>query len=214
MRDLTAVIVAGGAEIPASVRDELPEPVWVVAADSGLDQARRIGLDVDVVVGDLDSVTEHALDGFTGPVDHHPADKDHSDLELALQLVERHLHIDRLIVLGGGGGRLDHLLGNVMALAAPDYSHLRIEWLTGSERVHVVWDHVQLHGHAGDLVSLVAVGGPALGVTTAGLRWPLSGARLDPTTSLGISNVMLGAVATVTLSGGRLLTIQSEPAGG
>jgi thiamine pyrophosphokinase len=211
MRDLTAIVVTGGAAVPASVRDDLPDSAWVVAADSGLEHARRIGLPVDVVVGDLDSVPERILEGFSGPVEHHPADKDHTDLQLALELVARHGHIDRLIVVGGGGGRLDHLLGNVAVLAAPAYAHLRVEWLTGAERVHVVWDHVELHGHAGDVVSLMAIGGPALGVTTEGLQWPLRGARLDPSTSLGMSNVMQGAVATVNVSEGRLLTIQPDP---
>jgi thiamine pyrophosphokinase len=211
MRDLTAIVVTGGAAVPASVRDDLPDSAWVVAADSGLEHARRIGLPVDVVVGDLDSVPERILKGFSGPVEHHPADKDHTDLQLALELVARHGHIDRLIVVGGGGGRLDHLLGNVAVLAAPAYAHLRVEWLTGAERVHVVWDHVELHGHAGDVVSLMAIGGPALGVTTEGLQWPLRGARLDPSTSLGMSNVMQGAVATVNVSEGRLLTIQPDP---
>jgi thiamine pyrophosphokinase len=211
MRDLTAIVVTGGAAVPESVRDDLPDSAWVVAADSGLEHARRIGLPVDVVVGDLDSVPERILAGFSGPVEHHPADKDHTDLELALELVARHGHIDRLIVVGGGGGRLDHLLGNVAVLAAPAYAHLRVEWLTGAERVHVVWDHVELHGHAGDVVSLMAIGGPALGVTTEGLHWPLRGARLDPSTSLGMSNAMQGAVATVNVSEGRLLTIQPDP---
>ncbi len=211
MRDLTAIVVTGGAAVPASVRDDLPDSAWVVAADSGLEHARRIGLPVDVVVGDLDSVPERILEGFSGPVEHHPADKDHTDLQLALELVARHGHIDRLIVVGGGGGRLDHLLGNVAVLAAPAYAHLRVEWLTGAERVHVVWDHVELHGHAGDVVSLMAIGGPALGVTTEGLQWPLRGARLDPSTSLGMSNVMQGAIATVNVGEGRLLTIQPDP---
>lgn len=211
MRDLTAIVVTGGAAVPASVRDDLPDSAWVVAADSGLEHARRIGLPVDVVVGDLDSVPERILEGFSGPVEHHPADKDHTDLQLALELVARHGHIDRLIVVGGGGGRLDHLLGNVAVLAAPAYAHLRVEWLTGAERVHVVWDHVELHGHAGDVVSLMAIGGPAQGVTTEGLQWPLRGARLDPSTSLGMSNVMQGAIATVNVGEGRLLTIQPDP---
>ena len=57
----------------------------------------------------------------------------------------------------------------------------------------------------------MAIGGPALGVTTEGLQWPLRGARLDPSTSLGMSNVMQGAIATVNVGEGRLLTIQPDP---
>lgn len=211
MRDLTAVIVTGGAPIAPSVTSDLPEIVWVVAADSGLDHARSLGLGVDVVVGDLDSVSTDALAAFPGPVERHPPDKDRTDLDLALGLVACHGHIERVIVVGGGGGRLDHLLGNVAVLASPRYSHLRIEWLTGSDRAHVVWDHVTLHGCSGDPISLIPIGGPVTGVTTEGLRWALRSADLDPGTSLGISNEMVGSVASVTVTGGRLLAVQPDP---
>lgn len=210
MRNLTAVIVAGGEAVGHAILDEIPESRWVVAADSGLNIARAIGLDVDVLIGDLDSADSDALDSYTGAIERHTPDKDHTDLELALRMVSGQPHIERLIVVGGGGGRLDHLLGNVAVLASPTYSHLRIEWLPGSARVHVVWDHVELHAVTGDTVSLIAHGGPVHGLTTTGLRWQLQATTLHPNVSLGISNEFVSSVATVSVEAGCLLTIQPE----
>jgi thiamine pyrophosphokinase len=65
-----------------------------------------------------------------------------------------------------------------------------------------------LHGAPGDLVSLVPVHGPATGVTTEGLRYPLRGEDLVPGSTRGVSNVLLGTEAVVRLETGVLLAVQ------
>jgi thiamine pyrophosphokinase len=74
----------------------------------------------------------------------------------------------------------------------------------------VIRDRFKLRGRPGDLCSLLAIGGPALGVTTDGLRYPLHGEELLPGSTRGISNVFAEAVATVALEQGSLLTIQPD----
>ena len=49
--------------------------------------------------------------------------------------------------------------------------------------------------------------GPALGVHTEGLRWPLRGERLEPGTSRGVSNEMVAGVAEVSLDEGCLAVV-------
>lgn len=204
----TAVIVAGGADLAPETLEEIPSPVWVLAADSGLDQAARIGLKVDVVIGDLDSVSPDLLAAFPGTVIRHPPDKDATDLELALDLVAERPNIDRVIVVGGHGGRLDHLLANAGLLSALRYAHLDVEWLAGETRVTVVHTHATLHGARGETVTLLPVGGLATGVTTGGLRWELADATLDPSETRGVSNVFLGAIVTIGVETGTVLAIQ------
>lgn len=98
----------------------LPAGSVVVAADSGLDRLAAAGVAAHHVVGDLDSVHADVLataraGGAT--VAKGPADKDATDIELALLVVARELApatgIDRLVVVGGGGGRLDHLFADL-----------------------------------------------------------------------------------------------------
>lgn len=206
----TAVVLAGGDPVDPSVVDDLPAEAFVVAADSGLHQAEILGLEVDLIVGDLDSVSTAALARAEGiPIEHYPTDKNHTDLELALDAARR-LEVSRVVVVGGAGGRLDHLIANAAVLRSPRLADLQIEWFAGSAHTYVVRREQTLHGAPGDIVSLLAVEGPARGVTTSGLRWELNGAELDPTSGRGISNVFERPVARVKVAEGVLLAILPE----
>jgi thiamine pyrophosphokinase len=68
-----------------------------------------------------------------------------------------------------------------------------------------------VHGTVDDLVSLLAVGGQATGVTTTGLAWPLSNGVLEPGAGLGMSNRLAGPTATVEVGTGTVLVIAPGP---
>ncbi len=68
-----------------------------------------------------------------------------------------------------------------------------------------------LPGPAGRLCTLLPIGGPAEGVVTEGLRWPLHDETLPPGTSRGVSNEIDELPATVALRDGVLLAILPDP---
>ena len=207
-----AVVFAGGDPVPASVRALLPRGALVIAADSGLDVARRLGVAVDLVVGDLDSadpasVAASVADGAS--LERHPVAKDATDLELALETA---LRIGRspVLVLGGAGwDRLDHLLANMLLVSSPRYAPVRLRWWVKGMEVAPVHDRLEIEGLPGDLVTLLAVGGPAQGVTTSGLRWPLRAETLTPGSTRGVSNELEAARATVSVAQGVVLALHA-----
>jgi thiamine pyrophosphokinase len=213
------VVLANGDPLPSTllpdVADAIDRARLTVAADGGLHHADRAGRDVDVIVGDLDSVAPAALARARRSgteVIEHPADKDATDLELALSLVVERWDRDtpaEVLVIGGHGGRTDHLLANVLLLGAERYARLRIRAWLGTDVVHVVRDTVTFAGAPGSTVSLMAVHGPATGVTTTGLRFPLEDARLEPGSSRGISNELSAARATVAVDEGVVIVVLS-----
>ena len=205
------VVVAGGGPVPPALRDRLPAGAPVVAADGGTDAALALGLRVDVVVGDLDSVTPEALaaaEAAGAEVRRHPVDKDATDLDLALDVAAS--LAERAVVVGVEGGRLDHLLAGLLALARRDRPPLRA--FLGAATVDVVHGPGEVRladAPAGTVVTLVPVGGDAAGVRTAGLRYPLRGERLPAGTTRGVSNVVdVAGGAVVGLESGSLLVIQ------
>jgi thiamine pyrophosphokinase len=132
--------------------------------------------------------------------------KDATDLELAM-LVAADL-ADELLIIDGGTGRLDQSFGNLMLLASARFADVHLTAIVGDASITVVRSERDLVGSPGDAVSLFAVASPAEGVTTRGLRWPLEDSVLVPGSTLGVSNVMLGEQATVTVEAGVVLAVQ------
>jgi thiamine pyrophosphokinase len=208
--DRLVIVVAGGDPVDRADIADLPADAPVVAADSGIDHALALGLAVTVAVGDLDSVSAAGLAaiGAAGvPVERHPVAKDETDLDLALARAVA-LGADRIVVVGGHGGRVDHFLANALLLTADRYAGVAVEARFGAARLHVVRTEVIVRGQPGDLVSLLAVGGPATGVTTTGLRWALDDAVIEPASSLGVSNELVADRATVRVGAGTVLVVQ------
>ncbi|HUP75220.1 MAG TPA: thiamine diphosphokinase [Acidimicrobiales bacterium] len=204
-----AIVVAGG-DAPPSGR-AIPAYTSVIAADGGLDHVYALGLPVDLLVGDLDSVSASALararaDGVA--IDHHAAAKDETDLALALDHVCAR-GITRALVLGAGGGRLDHALGNLLLLASERYGEIELDAWIGESTVSVVRLRRRFSLRKGDVVSLFAVGGAAFGVATHGLEYPLRHEMLTPGSSRGISNVVVDGPIMVEVADGVLLAVQS-----
>jgi thiamine pyrophosphokinase len=204
----TVVVLAGGPGLRVPV--PLPAGAVVIAADSGAEHALELGLRVDVAVGDFDSVSEatlRAVETAGARLERHPAAKDATDLELALDAALT-LGPERILVLGGGSGRLDHLLGQLLLLAADAYAAVQVDAQLGAAAVHVVRRERVLAGGLGELISLLAVHGPARGVVTDGLAYPLRGETLVPGSSRGLSNLFAAPEARLSLEDGSLLAVR------
>ncbi len=207
---MRAIVAAGGDTPDEHWRAALPADALVVAADSGLGHIYALGLRPDLLVGDLDSVSAADLaraEREGTPIERHPTDKDATDLELALEAA-RERGGTEVTVIGAGGGRLDHELAGFGLLAAPQWASMRITAFVSTARLTVVHDHATLDGPLDSIVTLLAVGGLASGVTTKGLRWPLTDAELSPTSTLGVSNEIIESPARVTVRSGVLFAIQ------
>jgi thiamine pyrophosphokinase len=206
MEGLSVVVLAGGAGAPAALaRPSGP----VIAADSGVDLAHALGLAVDVAVGDFDSVSAGGLaraERAGALVERHPVEKDATDLELALDhaLARGARHV---VVVGGDGGRLDHLLAGLLLLGAERYAALELDALLGQARAHVVRGERELAGDPGELLSLLPLHGDAEGVIATGVRYPLRGETLQAGSSRGVSNVLEAPSATVSVGRGLLVAL-------
>ena len=199
-------VFAGGDPPPVQAGRWITPGTFVIAADSGLDHAHRLGFDADLLVGDLDSVSLGASDHHQGEIEEYSENKDYTDLELALEAARR--RGNTLVVVGGHGGRLDHLLANAELLGDHRWAGSQIRWLAGEDLATVVRYQATLHGKPGDLLSLIPVGGHAIGVTTRGLQWPLQDATLAAGSTRGVSNRFTETVAELTVRQGVLLAVQ------
>lgn len=199
------LIFAGGESLEPALAEDLPRGDLVVAADSGYDMAVELGYRVDVLVGDFDSISttdipQHVI------VERHPRDKEATDLELALELVNRESPT-RIVVVGASGGRLDHELAVTGLLCSERWREIDIDWVSNRGIAFVIWNRRIIHGDVGATLTLIPVHGEATGVTTKGLRWELEDDRLPAGTTRGVSNVFESPVADIQVGSGCLLAV-------
>lgn len=203
-----AIVFAGG-EVHASPATSTAD-TYVVAADSGYDHAMAAGVAVDLLIGDLDSISPdgrtHAETSAVS-MQQHPAAKDATDLELALDAAVA-AGVSTIDLYGGEGGTLAHLLGVASLISSDTYSDVEIRWRTGHGDVFVVRPGTPLRVSPGTrrAVSLIAPT-DCTGVTTAGMEWTLDAEPLMRGESRGLSNRSIASEIAVETATGALLVV-------
>ena len=205
------IIIFANGELPdlTKARALLRAGDTVICADGGTRHVLALGVRPDLIVGDLDSADREAIRKFTAEgvnIEAHPRDKNETDLELAINRAIE-MNPERLVIVAALGGRLDQNLANITLLSDPRLSKFHVRLDDGVEEIQLCRDRVEVHGRAGDLVSLIPWQGAVTGIQTEGLRWPLHRETLYPDKTRGISNEMMGDAAYVSMESGLLLTV-------
>jgi thiamine pyrophosphokinase len=198
---------------------ELPEPDqalsllqgddYIICADGGTRHAMALGVRPHLIIGDLDSAEQTALQKYTNEgvtVESYPRDKNETDLELAIHHAAE-LNPKQILVMAALGGRLDQTLANIALLSDANLSTFDVRLDDGVEETFLCRDRVQVHGRSGDIVSLIPWQGAASEVQTKNLKWALAQETLFPDKTRGISNEMIGETATISISAGLLLVV-------
>jgi thiamine pyrophosphokinase len=202
-----ALIFANGdppsAELVAELRRDA---ALLIAADGGADCALALGVQVDAVVGDLDSVSAAARTALPPERFHQVRDLDTTDLEKAIVFAIEH-GCDAIDVVGASGGRTDHALANLSVLTVfRGQADVRIH--DELFEIRLVEGVATIEAEPGTVVSLVAVG-TCQGLNTSGLRWDLHEytLRFSP---YGIHNEVASSPATVSVRTGDLLLFRGR----
>lgn len=205
---MDALLVTGGEGPEAWVlADRFASFGLVCAADSGLDLLRSWGLEPGLIVGDMDSLSDPALLELypRAEILRLPRAKDLSDTEAALaRLAER--GAGRIVLAGGGSGRLDHLLG----IRSIFERRVRpAEWYTAREDVLLVeaGSSLELPARPGQTFSVFPLGEGSRDMESEGLRWSLGGlvwGRGD----CGLSNEALADRVRIRAGEGDLLVLR------
>lgn len=188
------------------------ETAVLVAADGGANLAARLGYDVTLLLGDMDSIKPQTLDNLIAAgieILSFPPEKDQTDLEIALlEVAARGARWVRII--GALGGRLDQSLANVYLLGLSALAEIDVRMVAGDQTVWELLpgDH-PLMGVAGDTISLLPLGGDVQGIRTQDLQYPLKGETLAFGPARGISNIVSGAAPRLGFESGRLLVIHT-----
>jgi thiamine pyrophosphokinase len=201
------IFANGDLPDPEKARKLIMSDDVLIAADAGARHILELGLIPARAIGDFDSISSDDLTSMRSAgveMIPYPSNKDKTDLDLAidLALVEG---VESILVLAAFGGRLDMVLSNISLLFRPDLQYIDIHLDDGLQEVFLIKSYAKIIGNSGDMVSLIPWGKNAEGVSTQGLHWSLHHETMEPFSSRGISNEMLGSHAEVTIQEGSLL---------
>jgi thiamine pyrophosphokinase len=213
------IVIFANGEIPDldKARLLLRADDYILCADGGTRHALALGLQPNLIIGDMDSTERDQLQKLKDadvPIELFSHNKNETDLELAINHAID-LNPSQIIIIGALGGRLDQTLGNITLLTNHQLSTLRqssgqifdVRLDDGVEEIFICRDRAQVHGRSGDLVSLIPWQGVVTQVQTEDLKWPLKSETLYPDKTRGISNEMLGETASVSIGSGLLLIV-------
>lgn len=172
---------------------------FLIGVDGGTNQILKLGLKPNLIIGDLDSLTKIPKDTKVLKL----ANQNKTDIQKAIEQATK-MGYEEVLLVGFLGRRLDHMISSLMIVAK---SKLNIKIIEGNQEMQVIKDKITLKGKPGDLVSLIPLLGDCQKITTEGLKWRLQGRTLKCGKGLGVSNVMLGKTAKVSLKKGCLLVL-------
>lgn len=201
------IIYTGGETLP-ELLPAPPEGAFLIAADSGYALMRRLGLTPDLVIGDFDSLGAPP----TGErVLRLPTHKDDTDTQAAVTYALRE-GADDITVLGGIGSRLDHTLANACLLEHIAAAGARGCLCNGRNRVRLLRGGDALTLCRGDypFFSVIALDARIKGLSIRGSAYNLDGAVLSRAMQYAVSNEIHDPQATVSLSEGTALLIESR----
>lgn len=141
------------------------ETLPIIAVDGGANQLLSIGIQPDVIIGDLDSLQIKSHRNFH--IIYTP-DQDYCDFSKALNYVKKN-NLLQPIVLGISGGEIDHILQNINVFLSTEsifYSPPIIGLILqgGQKRIFKLKQNTK--------ISLIGM--PAAQISTLGLKWDLS----------------------------------------
>jgi thiamine pyrophosphokinase len=201
---MKGLIITGG-KIPGReyIGNFIKDAVYIAAADSGYDNALELGIKPDCIIGDMDSITHEPEDSIK--IITFPVKKDFTDTELAaFHLYEN--GITEYILIGGGEGRLDHVISLLDAFSGDRYPSV---WITEKEIIYAVTRTKKLELAPESVISLFNPCSTRAEVSTVGLYWELTNKEIIRGIS-SISNKNIARDVCIEVEEGGLILVSVQ----
>ena len=187
----------------------------ILAADAGMEALYRDHVLPDIIVGDFDSVNPDTLEYFHDKEQIEicmlTPEKNDTDTEHAIrEAIRRGAH--EIVILGGTGSRIDHVLGNICLLGIGLEEHVDIRMVDEHNRIRMIDSPLKIRkkDQFGKYISLIPFSGRAEGVTLKGFKYPLDNYTMGGFNSLGISNEIVDDEAEISFTSGQMIVVESK----
>lgn len=203
-------IIVGAGRFSGLIKEISRETDYVIAADGGFLYLEELGIVPDLVIGDLDSLSEQLSEEEINRIENKiilPVMKDETDLFAA---VKKGIEVGCRVfhIYGAMGGRIDHTIANIQIL----------HYIAEQNKQGFIYDKeamlsticntgISFPKEATGGLSVFSLDNSAKGVTIKGMKYLLDHVEVTNTFPIGISNEFIGEQATISVEQGTLLLV-------
>ena len=227
--DMKCIIIAGGLfnreqEEGRKLDRFLKKADLIIAADSGANHLKAMGIIPHYIIGDLDSIhpgTREFFEGEKVEFIKYPSRKEKTDTDLCVSFSLEKGATD-ITLAGSTGQRLDHTLSNIFLLRKLADMNVSARIIDGHNEIYLLTSSgenssgdfhgaaLELEGSPGEFLSLIPISETVEGITLEGMEYPLENKTIEFGSSLGVSNRFSGRKAEIFLGKGCLLITKSR----
>lgn len=202
------IIVNGKVNDYDFYKNYINDDDFIVCADGGIKHLNVIGIAPDIFVGDFDSCNICDVSGDVEIQSHNPMKND-TDTKLAIDIAFEKGY-ETIEILGGLGGRVDHLLANIFLLRYIHENGGCGKIIDEKNTIMLITDTVTFEKEENAYVSLIPITEKLEGVTNTGLKYPLNDFNMRFGTTRGISNEFSESAAEISIKKGQALVVISK----
>ena len=212
------LIITGGAISAEFAAQYLKNQEFhsVLAVDSGLVTAHKLGIPINYIVGDFDSVPKELIESYRKDkasvnIREYNPEKDATDTHLAIDL-SLELGADEIVILGATGTRIDHMLANIHLLYLPLNKNIKASIIDEHNKIYLINQNTVIYKDKlhGPYISIQSFTERVTGITLRGFKYPLTDHTMYLGDSLGVSNELAEEQADIILDEGILIVIEAK----
>ena len=206
---MRAFIYSGGEIFPQYISESPADDDIVIAADSGYNNAKKMGVNPDILIGDFDSLVEKPTD--LDEIIELPAEKDVTDTQYAVDLAVKR-GAKEIYIVCGTGGRFDHAVSNMCLLEGMYQKGIRVIIVGGQNRIRYIKDTgiILIRDKNYKYFSVLAADEKVKGVSIEGGKYPLNKKTLTRSNQFAISNEIEKNAALITVKKGGIYIVESR----
>lgn len=201
-------IVVGSMPVGFDLKGIITPKDYIYCADGGYLQAKKYGVEPDIIIGDFDSSPQP--ENSTAKVIKLPVMKDDTDTYyIARQLVKA--GFSEAVFCGVTGGRFDHTFANIQMLKFLAENGVNASIMDKDTVITVIKDGViELEAKEDCYFSIFSLDETCYGVSERGSKYELSDVELKNSFPIGVSNEFIGKPVQVSVKKGSLLIITTK----
>lgn len=207
------VLIFSGGNLNTWALSYIKEEDYIIGVDRGAYFLYLHGIEMDIAIGDFDSVTKDEKEQITANakeiISCDAFDKNETDTEMAYNFA-LHKQPREILLFGVLGTRFDHSIANIQLLFSGLKAGIDCKIVDEWNEIQLVNSQLVIHKNRFKNVSLLPLTSEVKGITLEGFIYPLTDATIKIGESIGISNILMGEIGKITIKSGILLVIKSN----